>query len=518
MKPPGLSWMQAPQTLRLEGLFFLLLVAGYLALIWALAPFVTTDGPAHVYNSLLMSELISKGVSSPLAAYFSLNPNPSNWLDHLLLAGMAKLTGPLVANQLLLSGLVLSFCFGYRHLLKRVNPSGRWLSYLAFPLGLGFFFFMGFFNFLLAVAGWMWLLPAALTMITSQERPSPKVWAWMAIGLTMMAVAQLFVWAMAGALLAIWHLTQWNRQPRGEWWRRTWLWAAIALPGLFLLFWYSQMPSAEAAPSAWTSLGTKAEMLWKGLLMKGISPGKEGLFARWAMIALLLPLVVQGWGLTKWKASGLPWLLAVGFFLALFALSPDHIGVGSFLPYRVLLLLMIVLAVAGCIYLPNWVALLGWGMSVYASFAFGLFYLEHHRPHTAYANQVLRAAEFLEPGDIVLPIHLSQVPILDHVSGLAGWKKQVVILDNYEIGSGIFPVAAHQLFPCENKPLPCGARDSFGWASCGGGPFRPTAVLVLGQLPGKPSDCEEPAAWLQDEGFREVHRSGEANVVLWRRD
>src|SRR5205809_8067989 len=75
--------------------------------IWSTRYLPTVDGPSHVYNSWILHELI-RGAQGPVAQWFRINwhPNP-NWLGHAVMALLMFVVPPVVAEKLLVTGIVV---------------------------------------------------------------------------------------------------------------------------------------------------------------------------------------------------------------------------------------------------------------------------------------------------------------------------------------------------------------------------------------------------------------------------
>ena len=74
--------------IRLEPLFFYLIVLLYLIPVLAFKFFPTVDGPAHLYNSNLIFELWTN-TDGPISNYFQFNNTITpNWSGHFLLLSL----------------------------------------------------------------------------------------------------------------------------------------------------------------------------------------------------------------------------------------------------------------------------------------------------------------------------------------------------------------------------------------------------------------------------------------------
>lgn len=111
---------------------------------------LSLDGPAHLYNSNLIAELLR---GNPVVNdYVSFNNlHFTNWSGHLILAVFNLVAPAWIAQKVFILLLVVSFPLSFGFMVNRLNYSSRYLSFIIFPFTYSIFFFLGFYNFLLAV-------------------------------------------------------------------------------------------------------------------------------------------------------------------------------------------------------------------------------------------------------------------------------------------------------------------------------------------------------------------------------
>lgn len=112
--------------------------------------FFTIDGPAHVYNAKIISDLWNS--ENIFNTAFRINPElVPNWTGHLILICLNFLFNPLLSEKLLqillVAGMPLSFRFA---IVKLKSPSIYW-SYFVFPFSYSFVFINGFYNYCLSL-------------------------------------------------------------------------------------------------------------------------------------------------------------------------------------------------------------------------------------------------------------------------------------------------------------------------------------------------------------------------------
>lgn len=107
--------------------------------------FPTMDGPAHLYNSNLLNELLFRPHTS-IADYYVLNPIlVPNLLSHLILALINLCFPAFWAEKILIVAYLFLLPVSFRSLTKFYNNTP--MSYLIFPFCYSGLFYLGFYNF-----------------------------------------------------------------------------------------------------------------------------------------------------------------------------------------------------------------------------------------------------------------------------------------------------------------------------------------------------------------------------------
>lgn len=133
----------------------------YVALVWALPFFPTQDGPSHLYNLVILKELLQ---GDPIwAQHFTLDLRATPNLGfHIVAYPLLWLFPPLVVEKLFVSLYILILALGVPRLLKAFGTPVQPVAFLVFPLLFNYAFMMGFYSFSLAVAcmipamAWTW--------------------------------------------------------------------------------------------------------------------------------------------------------------------------------------------------------------------------------------------------------------------------------------------------------------------------------------------------------------------------
>src|SRR5580658_3120401 len=99
--------------------FFALLILECIP-IWVFRYAPSTDGPSHLYNA---SILANPGIEIYRKYYAITFFQPAgNMLSQYVLVFLLKLTGPMVAEKLFLSGYLILFFFSFRYFLRVLTP------------------------------------------------------------------------------------------------------------------------------------------------------------------------------------------------------------------------------------------------------------------------------------------------------------------------------------------------------------------------------------------------------------
>ncbi len=144
--------------------FVLLFIVISVAYIWSSEWFVTTDGPSHAYNSMLLGEYLF-GEWKPYQDWLKVFWFPfPNWTGHIALSMLLQVFSIAVSEKILYSVYVITYFLGLHRLAQSagLNP---WLlialfSLFVFPQT----FTTGFFNYQLGYAILPWLLSAFLQL------------------------------------------------------------------------------------------------------------------------------------------------------------------------------------------------------------------------------------------------------------------------------------------------------------------------------------------------------------------
>ena len=135
-----------------NGFFFLymFLLIAHIGLVWVLSYFPTQDGPSHIYNLVILHDLINGGKEWGDFFAYQLNAVP-NLGFNLLAYPMLNLFSPLVVEKLFLSIYILLMGASLPFFLHTFKRSVLPLSFFVFPVIFNFTLLMGFYSYAVAM-------------------------------------------------------------------------------------------------------------------------------------------------------------------------------------------------------------------------------------------------------------------------------------------------------------------------------------------------------------------------------
>jgi hypothetical protein len=526
----------------LEKYIFILIVLLNLIPILSGKFFPTVDGPAHLYNAKLITYLLFENHAN-LETFFSFNSEPvPNWTGHLILTFFSSFLPGFLAEKMMLLLYMIGFPFAFRALVRTIAPQHIWSSYLIFPFTYSLVFFFGFYNFSFSL---IFLLITLNYWIKHDTRGFTKKSVFILFLLILASYfSHIFVFGILlfSIGLHIGHkaIFQWMEKQQFV---RTIFIDALKKAGILLIA--SGLPLILFAqyfllrPNLHQDVFYETHVLIDWL--KNMRPiialhfDNEENYTKilaWLYLALtIIALFIWLNGLRKafgasqsmrhvliksTKSSGF-WLLAALFMLFLYFKLPESDGYGGFISIRLGMLFFLFYALwLATQKMPVFIGVLAALIVLFCNFKLNFFYLEETRKHNQIAVECHRAADFIEPNSIVLPIDASDDWFDIHLSNYLGVDKAMVILENYECNHGYFPLVWNKqkmpttvLGTLTPDDLPC-VHLKHGFSSA---TKSVDYVFVLGDLRTE-NDCHNKIQNVINEQFSLVYST--ENCALFR--
>lgn len=427
---------------------FCFLVYPLVNTIWQSKGFLSLDGPAHVYNALLIKQLLTNNMAA--TSLFALNPFPvPNLLGHALLVVLTRFFSPVEAEKLVVIISMMLIPIGAWALGSSIQQKkGLLAALLTATLAFCSFTFLGFYNYLLSI-GLALVAMGLFVRLWPKGGFSPFFWLNL-MGLLVYS-AHLFSLVLLGLFMGVWAMVDLasNRNLSLKPILSQLLRVAgmLALPlllsAIFLLIGKKGGDVAELNFSArWVSL-------WEGRLFYGLIPEQE---KPWAQLLSMLMGVAGGLtALSLFRRKGndhtttLPIAVAVvaAVVLVLVFFAPTGLAAGGYVVERFQLMALVTLAMLAAFALKGASArLLLAAVAAYFGLEANdvrLKYLESHFEH--YHAQALQLAGQIEPNGTVVSLSLSDNWFEGHFTNLiAAYSPNVLMTNNYEADQGYFPV------------------------------------------------------------------------------
>ncbi|HEX2834688.1 MAG TPA: hypothetical protein VHW00_16875 [Thermoanaerobaculia bacterium] len=417
-------------TARRLTILFVALALLHLLPVWRVGHVPTGDGPAHVYNAMVMRELFAGTPEFARVYEIDWRPHP-NWLGHLLLVLAMSVAPPVMAEKLVVSLIVLTFIASLWAISGVVDVRNRVYAILALPLTFHMLLQLGFYNFTLGTALMLFSLAARsrlaralLLTLTYFAHPIPT------------AVALLFCGVR-------WLFTS-----------RDWRDLLPFVPATLLLGWFAMQPGAQSGMWSW-----KGALLWEPLarvMVLFTLDLRQLTFGLMLGITFALLFVVT---LLVEKRSSRDAFLAITLAaIALYLAAP--IGMNGDLVLKARFLLFPYLVV-----LPWLTPKLARAplAILFALVAIGnvFFIRDGWKRHDKQIERALAPMHAATPLQTFVPVVFDRssppapIGVVGHVSAYGAIEHRLIDLGNYEAATGYFPVAFKtpvDIFALESKP------------------------------------------------------------------
>ena len=480
----------------------------------------TIDGAAHLYNSNLINDLIINP-DSQLGIFFSFNHFPvPNWIGHFILSLFNLFLPAFMAEKILLLTYLIGLPYSFRALIKTIRPQNMEYSFLIFPFCYSFLFIMGFYNFSLG----MILLLITLSYWIKNENKTLSIRAIIVlfILMTLTYFSHIFVFAMLLFLMGLHTLfhglyqsIQGNEQVKITAGKILMKWGKLLVASFIPLLLFFLYFRSSSSGGNYVFLGHEELSEWLKNIRPIIAydPKIEEPFTK-KMFYLLASLVIifMYERINAFKASLksgqnrnflsvfrkllLPsdfWMITTIIVLILYFSLPDSDHSAGYVSVRLGLLFFIFLILwISSQESRKWLRWLSVIVLLYLHFHLIFYYSVVIKNLNVVAKNCEKAAEYIDPYSTVLPVRYSSNWLTGHFSNYLGIDKPMVILENYECGTGYFPLKWNDptipktlLGNIAIDDLPC-----IKWKSNSqNAPKTIDYVFVLADFPAEPDSC-----------------------------
>jgi len=363
----------------------------------------------------------------------------------------------LIAERILLALIIFGVGIG-TYALTRAFGGRSPLVLLVLPFTVNFLLVLGFHNFLLGLGGALLLSAWWIT----RERPTWLSWSLLASAALLLFYTHttglvLFLLITGAHELYSFFKTMGRivEDPPNIRWRRGALFALACAPAIVLFLFFNASRS-----SSWGQVDHAANLRelfnLRSMLLLGHQEEKFNYAMKLILVGSLCMALVTRVGRERvWRPlyRDIPLFLGMAL-LVLYFLVPDSSGYASYITVRLQLMALILLVVwIASQPMPGMLALAPTVMVLLLQYARSQHLHHDLAPLAGPRDLLLDAAEKLPEGAVVLPISNEGNWLLGHAASLLAVQRNVVLLDNYECGTGYFP-----LVWCPGLPEPLHAH------------------------------------------------------------
>lgn len=450
--------MKKLASLKLESVFYWVLIFFNISFIFETKFIPTLDSPSHLINSQLIISLLE---NDSLSQYFKFNEAlVPNWIGHFILSSLNYFFPAFVADKVLLLIYFIGFPLVFRALIKTIAKENLFLSYFSFPFSFSFAFSYGFYNFLLSLVLLLFILNYWIK--NEEKNLTLKQSFFLFFLFVLMYFSHLFVFGILLILIALRVVYNFLNQvfdKKND--QKTvilnfskkiiQLLLILAAP-LFLSWVHFSSNSNEIGP-----IYLNIDQLL--LLIDEFNPfacfNKNEILSQililfYTLCFLIVTVVFSGLNklfskhetqLHKWPIFKNYWFLAVLLIFLLFFLLPNETGSAGYISERLAILIYFftVFLLANFSF-NKWISISVIALIVYANIGIINYYKSVEKNLNKWATECNNFSELIAENSLVLTINNSDLWIINHFPDYLGIDKPMVILNNYECSVGYFPL------------------------------------------------------------------------------
>ncbi len=417
-------------------------------LIWAPAYFPSQDGPSHLYNAWIMTELGNPDYPLINSSYCIRRELFPNWMGYAVMFSLMHIFSPITTEKLWLTLIILGLPAGVIYLSRAVaagikNPSVPWWTLLGFFFALNHPLYRGFQNHGMGLVIFVFILAYFW-------KSNIRGWSVFRILILNLLLTSAYLCHIVSFILSLTALVILRLSFRGSI-KDTLRFLAGLLPmGMLLIYYTCSFPSRYRLElPGWIYLKKEALYLVQGKMLSGFNYHENWYIA--LMVLLGIGIISRSWSILKNttpsnrgdKSNRLIILVVVLF--GIFFISPDAIGGGKYLNMRLALYPLLPLIV----WLKTPRNMLLRILLICAIFILNLSHFEENRSArkqiNRHYNRIIHLADKLPDHCFVTTSrdfsksNQDSRPILHAISyGIIG--RDIVNLSNYEARLSYFPI------------------------------------------------------------------------------
>ncbi|NOU47043.1 MAG: hypothetical protein HOO86_08280 [Bacteroidales bacterium] len=436
---------------KAEPYFFYLFVLLNLLPVLSFKYFPTVDGPAHLYNSKIITELVTDS-NSALTQYFSFNDHISpNWTGHLILSFFLLFLPAFLAEKIILLCWLIGFPLSIRYLYKTLGITTNYSIYLIFPFTYSYLFYFGFYNFNIALV--LYFIALSSVIRFGNDYSAKRAIKLMLIS-TLICMSHLFIFAIL--LLTIFFfklkdiviLFKCEKQVRSDLIKHFLVLFFSILPGLIILVKFAFTGNSGVNSSVYLSVGDILNSLKYIMPAKGINYDEYSVVTRLLLYIFTFLILYHTLSAIYQKIvnkrnilKNTTWILLSLLILLLTFILPDSNASFGFISSRFMLIFFLFLIISiGSQKLPISFQVLLFVVINFVNFSILVHNYRSVSNGCLLSKEIITASKLIKPYSTILPVNTSEKHLYSHISNYLGSEKPVVILENYEATLDYFPL------------------------------------------------------------------------------
>jgi len=510
--------------------YFLVLVNTFPILFFQFYP--TLDGPAHLYNSNLLRQILLND-NQLINSFFALNPElVPNWTGSGLLILLSSVFPATLAEKVLqlviISGIPIAFFF----LIIKINPGNQLRSVFIFPFSYNSLFCLGFYNFCLGLLVFLIVLNVYWRFMDKASIVNSLVLLALIV---LLFFTHIFVFGIALISLLGYALLKFLGEilTRRFMIRRSIFQFSLLvlcfLPGLILGNKYFLVNEATSSINR-LPFGELLKWLFDIRTGGNYNYGIESSFLHLISFLFLFYLSVvavrflgkrrlSGETSRRFQSPAYIWLLICLVMLTLYFIFPDQgSSGGSYISMRLNLFFFIFLIIyLSSLEVPSWLKKVSFSFVLLVTLLLLNYQTHFLKRHRSVTSEFVKISEIIDDNSIILPVRNSENGLDVHFSNYLGINKPQVILENYEATTGYFPL----VWNWSEMPMIVLA-DTVRSELCLFDRFlqnRPDSMKVdyVIQWGNEPMDeCKKALSQLVTQNYDTVYHAEKDNITLYR--
>lgn len=439
-----------------EPLIFMIMVMVSLIPIFWFKIIPTLDGPAHLYNSNLILEILKDNYF--IKNYYTFNSFPvPNWTSHLVLAFFNSFLPAYIAEKILQIIYIVGLAYSFRYFVLSLSKNYI-MSFMIFAFLYSFFFFLGFWNFCLALVVMFFSLGYYLRH-KSKKRLEYSLFLMLLI--TILYFSHFIVWGLFCIIFLILYFQEItviiiNEEKKiQKCLYKTLDRILLIIPSAALGFtYYLRGENGNVLYLQKNELNTMLLNMQSIIGINTFDQSKYTSILVYVIIFLFMTSIIMRIKERKFYYRNDIWLYISVVFILLYFILPDSMQGGGYLSLRMNYIFFIFFVV--------WFTTINFN-KILQSFAaiffcgymiFSVQYIiktDYIKQDAIMLSRIYEFSKHIPKNCIVFPKNNADKWIFGHYSNILGADNAIVNLENYESSTGYFPIVWNKDQDIETK-------------------------------------------------------------------